>query len=139
MVFYPAFLSLIPFLFCFAFLIPNSRQTITQKVFVGREQIGQGGVFRLSSHFINNDCVTAGIIYNLALHMHVRRYWLGHGLCAARMHVSSTQKVVAYYCCVTAVSVRSATREENTARLLLGLLRQPRKNIAMAAVPASRE
>lgn len=91
------------------------------------------GVFRLSSRFTDDDYGTAEVMHNLALRMPVRRSRQR----AARMPVSATWE---------AAGVASASRRcpwgqprENTERLPLGLPRRPRKNIAMAAAPASRE
>ena len=44
-----------------------------------------------------------------------------------------------HYCYITVVSIGSAVKGENIARLLLQLLRQPGEKAAMAAVPARGE
>ena len=68
----------------------------------------------LVPHFINNDYVTAEIF--IAVHMRILRYSLGHGLCEVHIYMSS---------CIMAMSVGLVMRGENTARILLWLVRQP--------------
>ena len=129
MVFYPAVLSLTPFLF-FSFLAADRPSHSGQ--LQGESRLAKG-VFRLSSRFPDDDYGTAEVTDNLALRMPVRR----SRQLAARMLVSATWE---------AAGVASASRRcpwgqprENTARLLLGLPCRPRKYIAMVAAPASRE
>ena len=43
--------------------------------------------------------------------MCLTRYLFGHTLCVISIYVCSTQKMAAYYCCVMAVFIGSASEE----------------------------
>jgi len=78
----------------------------------------------LAPRFVNN-YITAEILYSTVC---IMRYLLGHGLlCAVGMYELHPKKWWCYFC-VSAVSVGSATRGENTAC-----------SAAVAAAPARRE
>ena len=70
--------------------------------------------------FVNNDYVTAEIIYRPA-HA-VMRYSLGHGL---HLIYELHPKKWWHYCCIMIVSIGSASRGENAVCLLLRLLGKP--------------
>ena len=76
----------------------------------------------LAPRFVNDDDVTAEIIYST---VHARHeVLLGHGLCAIwiyEFHLESS----GIYRYITTVSIGSATRGENRACLLLRLICQP--------------
>ena len=72
--------------------------------------------------------------------MYVSRYSFGHELlCAVEICEFHPKEMVAFYCCITAVSLGSATRGETIAWILLPLLRQPGENTVTAAVSVRRE
>ena len=90
----------------------------------------------LAPHFINNYYVTAEIICSTA-HVHFEvLVWSRATLCCRDMWVPPK---TAFYCCITAVSLGSATRGETIAWILLPLLRQPGENTVTAAVSVRRE
>lgn len=72
--------------------------------------------------------------------MYVSRYSFGHELlCAVEICEFHPEEMVAFYCCITAVSLGSATRGETIVWILLPLLRQPGENTVTAAVSVRRE
>ena len=86
----------------------------------------------LAPHCVNNDYVTAAMIYSTA---HARHELLArHGLLGAvriyELHLQKWQ----HFCCSMAVSIRSATRGENRTCLLLQLLCQPGETVCCASL-----
>ena len=91
---------------------------------VGREQISQDGMFRLShptfcKYWLCNSWD------HYTLQMHLTRYSLGHKILWVARIYELHQKAAAFYHCIRAVSIGSAMRGENIVCLLLWLLCQP--------------
>ena len=82
----------------------------------------------LASRFVNNDYVTAEIIYSTAPMRHEVLTWSRATL--GCMDISAHLESGGIYCCITV---------ENIACLVLQLLHQPGVNNVMATVPARRE
>ena len=76
----------------------------------------------LAPRFVN-DCVTAEILYSTVHACLEVLAWSQATLCC--IHTWAPPRKWRHYCCVTAVSVGSATRGENIACLVLWLLCQP--------------
>ena len=76
----------------------------------------------LAPRFVN-DCVTAEILYSTVHACLEVLAWSQATLCC--IHTWAPPRKRRHYCCVTAVSVGSATRGENIACLVLWLLCQP--------------
>ena len=95
---------------------------------VGREQISQDGMFRLShptfcKYWLWNSWD------HYTLQMHLTRYSLGHKILWVARIYELHQKAAAFYHCIRAVSIGSAMRGENIQCLLLRLLCQPGKRL----------
>ena len=80
----------------------------------------------LTPHFVNNDYVTAEIIYRTAHAHHKKLASSPATLCCGTMWTPPKKRQ--HYYCISALSVGSTTRGDNVACLLLWLLHQPGEN-----------